>query len=102
ISAVVLAVGCSGATHRVSPAPLRGGRGAGAESGAWASAAELTWLRKLGAWDLRLMRGLEAASRIETSSSGEGKLLAHDGRTLTRHSQALDAAGNCSADLRAK
>ena len=37
--------------------------GAGAERGAWASAPELAWLRKLGAWDARLLRGLQQPSR---------------------------------------
>lgn len=34
--------------------------GAGERSGAWASPAELIWLGKLGSWNTRLLRGLQA------------------------------------------
>lgn len=41
--------------------------GAGAESGSWATAAELAWLEKLGAWDTRLLRGLQSAARVDAT-----------------------------------
>ena len=99
LMAVAFVIGCSSSTHRAA-VKRSGVLGAGVSSGAWASRAELFWLRKLGAWDTHLMLGLESASQMESAPRVERKLLARDGRTMFSHSQALQAAGNCSADLR--
>jgi hypothetical protein len=74
--------------------------GAGAEIGSWASPAELGWLEKLGAWDTRLLRGLQSAARVETTPRLAQKLLKRDGETVVLHS--LEPAGSCAADLTTK
>jgi hypothetical protein len=44
---------------------------AGQEQGAWASPAELAWLKRVGAWELRLMRSLErTALPVEDCAAG--------------------------------
>jgi len=97
---VVLVVGCAGAAHRATAkAKSSAVLGAGQERGSWASGAELAWLRRLGAWDSRLLAGLRKAGRIESSPDLVRKLLQHDGQTTMTHSQALEVADTCSADL---
>jgi hypothetical protein len=100
IVAAALFVGCSGLAGRTVPRHSSGVLGAGARSGSWASAAELAWLRRLGAWDSRLLAGLGEAARIEGSPALVGKLLRGDGETTRAHDAALAVAGGCSADLR--
>jgi hypothetical protein len=56
--------------------------GAGVESGSWATTAELAWLERLGAWDTRLLRGLQSVGRVEGTPR-----------------RALEPAGSCAADL---
>jgi hypothetical protein len=56
--------------------------------------------RKLGAWDSRLLAGLQRAGRIESSPKLVRKLLQHDGSATIAHGRALTVAGTCSADLR--
>ena len=70
LAAAFLTVGC--AVHQRSTE----GRvlGAGAESGSWASSAEVAWLGKLGAWDTRLLRGLQTAARVESTPRLADKL----------------------------
>jgi hypothetical protein len=58
---------------------------AGVPSGSWATPAELTWLQRLGSWDTRLLRGLQAAAPVE--------------RTVMLHSRALEPTGSCTSDL---
>jgi hypothetical protein len=50
---VALVVGC--ATSQPRGAVL----GAGQERGSWATAAELSWLKQIGSWNTRLLRGLQ-------------------------------------------
>jgi hypothetical protein len=76
--------------------------GAGAESGSWATSAEIRWLEKLGTWDTRLLRGLQSAARVETTPQLAQKLMKRDGETVVLHSRALEPAGSCAADLTTK
>src|SRR5438045_1713764 len=99
LAVCVLLVGCSGGGRRAEAGRSHGVLGAGQESGAWASDAELAWLRQLAAWDSRLLAGLRHAGRIESSPALIRKLLAHDGPTTLAHDQALAVADSCSADL---
>jgi hypothetical protein len=98
LAAVVLTVGC--AVHQRSAE----GRvlGAGVESGSWASPSELVWLGKLGAWDGRLLRGLQTAARVEGTPGLADKLMHSDGRTMVMHARALEPAGSCDSDLTTK
>jgi hypothetical protein len=100
IVAAALLVGCSDLAGRTVPRHPSGVLGAGPRSGSWANAAELAWLRRLGAWDSRLLAGLGEAARIEGSPALVGKLLRRDGQTTRAHDAALAVAGGCSADLR--
>jgi len=95
LAAVALIVGC--AVHQRSTE----GRvlGAGVEDGAWASPAEVAWLGKLGAWDTRLLRGLQTAARVESTPALADKLMHRDGRTMVLHARALEPAGSCHSDL---
>jgi len=63
LAAVTLAVGCAVSSRHPEGHVL----GAGAESGSWATTAEIAWLEKLGAWDTRLLRGLQSAARVEAT-----------------------------------
>jgi len=98
LAAVVLTVGC--AVHQRSTE----GRvlGAGVESGSWASPVEIAWLGKLGAWDTRLLRGLQTAARVESTPGLAEKLLHRDDRTMVIHARALEPAGSCDSDLTTK
>lgn len=100
VAAIALLVGCSGLAEKAVPPRSSGVLGAGERSGSWASASELAWLRRLGAWDSRLLTGLGEAARIEGTPGLVGKLLRHDSETTTAHARALAVAGGCSADLR--
>jgi hypothetical protein len=95
LAVVVLTVGC--AVHQRSAE----GRvlGAGVESGFWASSSEIAWLGKLGAWDTRLLRGLQTAARVESTPGLADKLMHRDGRTMVMHARALEPAGSCDSDL---
>jgi hypothetical protein len=73
--------------------------GAGVETGSWATPGEREWLRKLGAWDTRLLRGLEFAAHLETARPMARKLMARDEQTVVLHSKALEPAGSCSRNL---
>jgi hypothetical protein len=73
--------------------------GAGVESGSWATSEELGWLEKLGAWDTRLLRGLQSVARVETTPRLAQKLMKRDGKTVVLHSRALEPASSCAADL---
>jgi hypothetical protein len=98
---LLLGSGCAGGTRGAGGESAAGGvLGAGVRSGAWASDAELAWLRRLGAWDARLVAGLRRVAQIESSPRLVRKLLAHDGATVLAHNRALAVAGTCSADLR--
>lgn len=98
LAAAVLVVGC--AVHR------QGGAGnvlgAGVGDGSWASPAEVAWLGKLGAWDTRLLRGLQTAARVESTPGLADKLRHRDGRTMVMHARALEPAGSCDSDLTTK
>lgn len=62
LAAVMLVVACA-VEQRHGAVP-----GAGQERGSWATEADLAWLKRLGAWDTRLMRGLRGdagTSRVE-------------------------------------
>ncbi|MDX6437379.1 MAG: hypothetical protein QOK34_2213 [Gaiellaceae bacterium] len=72
---------------------------AGVRGGSWATPAELAWLGKLGAWDTRLLRGLQSAARVETTPQLAQKLLNRDGHTMVIHQRALRPASSCAADL---
>jgi hypothetical protein len=98
LAAVALTVGC--AVHQRSTE----GRvlGAGVEDGSWASPAEIAWLGKLGAWDSRLLRGLQTAARVESTPGLADKLMHRDGRTMVMHARALEPAGSCDSDLTTK
>jgi hypothetical protein len=98
LAAASLAVGCAVSGRDVEGHVL----GAGAEVGSWATPAELAWLEKLGAWDTRLLRGLQSAARVETTPRLAQKLMKGDGQTVVLHSRALAPAGSCAADLTAK
>ena len=98
IVCVAFLVGCSGTAERATAAKGGGVLGAGQRSGAWASDGELTWLRRLGMWNARLLAGLGEAGRIEAAEAHE--LLDHDPQTIAAHERALAAAGTCSTDLR--
>jgi hypothetical protein len=98
LAAILLAAGCAVSSRQAEGHVL----GAGVESGSWASPAELAWLEKLGAWDTRLLRGLQSAARVETTPRLAQKLMRRDGRTITLHARALEPAGSCSADLSTK
>ena len=98
---LLLGSSCAGGTRGAGGESAAGGvLGAGVRSGAWASDAELAWLRKLGAWDARLVAGLQRVAQIESSPRLVRKLLAHDSATVLAHNRALAVAGTCSADLR--
>jgi hypothetical protein len=97
---IVVLAGCSGEDHRVAPTKTSGVLGVGHESGAWASGAEIAWLRRVGAWDSRLLAGLREAARIESTPRLVRKLVQHDGATVRAHEEALAVADSCSADLR--
>jgi hypothetical protein len=100
-ASALVGAGCSGGTPHADAKPKAGGvLGAGVASGGWASDAELEWLRKLGAWDARLIGGLRRAARIESTPRLVRRLLAHDSATVLAHNRALAVAGTCSADLR--
>jgi hypothetical protein len=90
-----LAVVFTGSSQRAEGHVL----GAGVSSGSWATPVELAWLRKLGSWDTRLLRGLQSAARVETTPRLAQKLMKRDGRTVVLHSRALEPAGSCAADL---
>jgi hypothetical protein len=98
LAAVALTVGC--AVHQRSTE----GRvlGAGVEDGSWASPSEIAWLGKLGAWDTRLLRGLQTAARVESTPMLADKLMHRDGRTVVIHARALEPAGSCDSDLTTK
>jgi hypothetical protein len=101
LSCIVLVVACSGIAQRTAKpeASAAAVLGAGQTGGSWATEAELTWLRKLGAWDTRLLAGLRKAGEIEASPELVQELLRHDGPTSIAHSRALAVAETCSADL---
>jgi hypothetical protein len=69
------------------------------ENGSWATSAELAWLKRIGAWRVRLTSGLETAARIETTPRLIRGLLRHDRLTLRLHARALEPVASCSADL---
>jgi hypothetical protein len=96
LAVISLAVGCAVSSGRHAEGHVLG---AVAESGSWASPAELAWLKRLGAWDNRLLRGLQSAARVESTPRLAQKLIARDGKTLVMHSRALEPAGSCAADL---
>ncbi len=98
MAAVFLAVGCAVSSRQAEGQVL----GAGVESGSWATPAELDWLEKLGAWDTRLLRGLQSAARVESTPRLAQKLMQGDGETMVQHSRALEPAGSCAADLTKK
>jgi hypothetical protein len=98
LAAVMLAVGC--AVHQQGAAGNV--LGAGVEDGSWASPVEIFWLGKLGAWDSRLLRGLQTAARVESTPGLADKLLHRDGRTMVMHARALEPAGSCDSDLTTK
>ncbi|MBA3733706.1 MAG: hypothetical protein H0W90_00680 [Actinobacteria bacterium] len=98
LAAVFLAVGCTVHQRSTEGNVL----GAGVESGSWASPAELAWLGKLGAWDTRLLRGLQTAARVETTPGLAKKLMERDGKTVVLHSRALQPASSCNSDLATK
>jgi hypothetical protein len=58
--------------------------GAGIDSGQWATAAELDWLGRLGAWDSRLLPGLQPTARLAATQT-----------------VALEPADSCATDLTA-
>jgi hypothetical protein len=93
LAAALFVVGCS--LEQREAAVLA----AGQERGSWASEAELAWLKKLGAWESRLMRGLREAALIETTPHLARRLLTRDGWTMELHDRALRPALSCSADL---
>jgi hypothetical protein len=62
LAAILLAVGC--AADRPRGAVL----GAGQESGSWATAAELAWLKKMGAWNTQLARGLQRSRLVDSTA----------------------------------
>jgi hypothetical protein len=98
LAAVTLAVGYAVSSRQVEGHVL----GAGADRGSWATSGEIRWLEKLGAWDTRLLRGLQSAARVETTPQLAQKLMTRDGRTVVLHSRALEPAGSCAADLTTK
>jgi hypothetical protein len=98
LAAASLVVGCAVSSRNVEGHVF----GAGAEIGSWATPAELAWLERLGAWDMRLLRGLQSAARVETTPRLAQKLMMRDGETVVLHSRALEPAGSCAADLTAK
>jgi hypothetical protein len=100
VAVVAIFVGCSGIAGRAVPPRASGVLAAGDRSGSWASTRELAWLRRLGAWNSRLLAGLGEAARIEGSPALVGKLLRHDAGTTRDHRAALAVARTCSADLR--
>jgi len=63
IAAVAFVMGCATAVRKHAHAG--GVLAAGQERGTWASAAELAWLVRLGAWETTLMRSLERASHAQ-------------------------------------
>jgi hypothetical protein len=97
LTAATLAVGCAASSSDVEGHAL----GAAVEVGSWATPAELDWLENLGAWDTRLLRGLQSAARVERTPSLAQKLMRRDGETVGRHSRALEPAGSCITDLTA-
>jgi hypothetical protein len=62
LAAAALAVGC--ATSKPHAAVL----GAGQERGSWATPAELSWLKQLGSWNTRLVRGLQGSATTQSSA----------------------------------
>ena len=101
LACVLVCIGCSSSERRANAKPDAAGvLGAGQRAGAWASDAELAWLRKLGVWDARLLAGLRRAAEIESSPGLVRKLLRHDSATILAHNDALAVASTCSADLR--
>ena len=98
--------GCRGADGRLrrSPAGCRRDTFSAPvwESGSWASPSEIAWLGKLGAWDTRLLRGLQTAARVESTPGLADKLMHRDGRTMVMHARALEPAGSCDSDLTTK
>ena len=95
VAVVALAVGWAASNRTIESHVL----GAGIRGGSWATPAELAWLGKLGAWDTRLLRGLQSAARVETTPQLAQKLLNRDGHTMVLHQRALRPASSCAADL---
>ena len=93
LAAGTLAVGCA------AEKPQGEVLGAGVEDGSWATRAELVWVGKLGAWNTRLVRGLQTAASIETNPRLVKLLGRRDGATMYRHEQALRPAVSCESDL---
>ena len=81
---MLLAVGCAVFQQDAAGNVL----GAGVEDGSWASPAEVAWLGKLGAWDTRLLRGLQTAARVESAPGLADKPMHRDGRTMVIHARA--------------
>ena len=69
IAAVAFVMGCATAVRK--PAHAGGVLAAGQERGTWASAAELAWLVRLGAWETTLMRSLERASHARNEAEAQ-------------------------------
>jgi hypothetical protein len=100
-AACLVVTGCAGEPRQAKATPRTSSvLAAGPDGGSWASDAELAWLRRLGAWDMRLVAGLRRAAAIESSPKLVRKLLQHDSTTVLAHNNALGVAGTCSADLR--
>jgi hypothetical protein len=95
VAVVALAVGWAASSRPTESHVLS----AGIRGGSWATPTELAWLAKLGAWDTRLLRGLQSAARVETTPQLAQKLLNRDGQTMVLHQRALGPASSCAADL---
>jgi hypothetical protein len=100
VACLALLAGCGGGEQHPAAGKRGGVLGAGQRSGAWASDVELGWLRRLGAWDSRLLAGLSEGARIEASQSD--RLLRHDPDTVSAHEAALAVADTCGSDLERK
>ena len=98
VACIAVAAASFGGSHDGVSDNARGVLGAGQASGAWASDVELAWLRRLGAWDSRLLAGLREGGRIESTQAH--KLLQHDPQTVAAHERALAVADTCSSDLK--
>jgi hypothetical protein len=83
LAVVALAVGWTVSNRTVESHVLAAG---GAE-GSWATSSELVWLGRLGAWDTRLLRGLQLAAQPELGRARAEK---------------TEPAGSCTTDLERK
>jgi hypothetical protein len=94
----LLAAACGGGSTAATHAGVLGAGQPG--PAAWATPAELRWLRRLGTWNARLSDGLAAVGDVERDPSQVRLLVARDPALTARTRAALAPASSCSSDFR--